>query len=83
MILAAIMLSALVYADDAIRFAEPEIRLWPNMNDPRPESWNPRADGFHRVTNIHNPSITVFLPAKAKPMEPRSLSALGEVISIW
>ena len=56
------------FADDSIRFSEPEIHLWPNGapgSETAPETWNPSTDGFHRVTNIHNPSITVFLPAKA------------------
>jgi endo-1,4-beta-xylanase len=29
-----------------------------------PETWNPSPDGFHRVTNINNPSFLVFLPPK-------------------
>jgi acetyl esterase/lipase len=61
---------ALACADDAIRFQEPEIRLWPNGapggDRQTAETWNPSTDGFHRVTNIHNPSITVFLPPKEK-----------------
>jgi acetyl esterase/lipase len=52
------------FADDSIRFSEPEIHLWPIEGQTEPETWNPSTDGFHRVTNIHNPSITVFLPAK-------------------
>ncbi len=67
-LLLALLLS---FSDDSIRFAEPEIHLWPNgapgsEGQTAPETWNPSKDGFHRVTNIHNPSITVFLPAKDK-----------------
>jgi acetyl esterase/lipase len=59
------------FADDSIRFSEPEIHLWPNgapgsEGRTAAETWNPSTDGFHRVTNIHNPSITVFLPPKEK-----------------
>jgi acetyl esterase/lipase len=60
-----LMLAGLALADDSIRFQEPEIRLWPT-EAPGQETWNPSTDGFHRVTNIHNPSITVFLPPKEK-----------------
>jgi hypothetical protein len=54
------------FADDSIRFSEPEIHLWPIEGQTEPETWNPSKDGFHRVTNIHNPSITAFLPPKDK-----------------
>ncbi len=65
----AMYLTTLAFADDSIRFAEPEIHLWPNgapgsEGQTAPETWNPSTDGFHRVTNIHNPSITAFLPPK-------------------
>jgi acetyl esterase/lipase len=58
-------------ADDALRFENPQIQLWPNgapgsEGQTAAETWNPSTDGFHRVTNIHNPSITVFLPPKEK-----------------
>lgn len=61
----------LALADDSVRFDAPEIRLWPNgapgsEGQTSPETWNPSTDGFHRVTNIHNPSLTVFLPPKEK-----------------
>jgi acetyl esterase/lipase len=67
----ALVFSPLALADDSIRFQEPEIHLWPNgapgsEGQMSPETWNPSTDGFHRVTNIHNPSITVFLPPKEK-----------------
>jgi acetyl esterase/lipase len=66
-----VLFSALfVFADDnALRFNEPVITLWPNgaPGSPAtipPEEWNPVTDGFHRVKNIHSPSLTVFLPPK-------------------
>jgi endo-1,4-beta-xylanase len=58
-------------ADNALVFKEPVVTLWPNgaPGSPSPipaEEWNPSTDGFHRVKNIHNPSLTVFLPPKDK-----------------
>ncbi len=58
-------------AADSLSFSQPEIRLWPNgapgsAGSISPETWNPSTDGFHRVTNIHQPSLTVFLPPKDK-----------------
>src|SRR6516162_5597865 len=60
---------ALADTDNAIYFKEPVITLWPNgaPGSPAPvppEEWNPVTDGFHRVKNIHNPTLTVFLPPK-------------------
>src|SRR5882757_2237436 len=58
-------------AVDSLSFSQPEIRLWPNgapgsEGITTPEKWNPSTDGFHRVTNIHNPSIVAFLPPAGK-----------------
>jgi acetyl esterase/lipase len=58
-------------AGDALSFSRPEIPLWPNgapgsEGQTSAEKWNPSTDGFHRITNINNPSITVFLPPKAE-----------------
>jgi endo-1,4-beta-xylanase len=66
-----LLLSALpaFAAGDALHLNQPVVNLWPNgapgspANIP-PEEWNPSTDGFHRVKNIHNPSLTVFLPPK-------------------
>ncbi|MEO7891206.1 MAG: alpha/beta hydrolase [Vicinamibacterales bacterium] len=60
-----------VHAQEALKVSQPEIRLWPNgapgsEGKTSAETWNPSPDGFHRVTNVHNPSITVFLPPKDK-----------------
>lgn len=56
---------------NAIDLHAPEIALWPkgapgSENVQAKEEWNPSTDGFHRVKNIHQPSITVFLPPKEK-----------------
>jgi endo-1,4-beta-xylanase len=58
-------------AADSLSFSQPEIRLWANgapgsEGITSPETWNPTTDAFHRITNIHNPSIVVFLPPKEK-----------------
>jgi endo-1,4-beta-xylanase len=58
-------------AGDSLTFTEPVVKLWPNgaPGSPAaipPEEWNPSTDGFHRVKNIHNPTLTVFLPPKDK-----------------
>lgn len=67
----ALIFSTLALADDSIHFTEPEIHLWPHgapgsEGQTSPETWRPSTDGFHRVTNINNPSITVFLPPAGK-----------------
>lgn len=66
------LLLAVGFADaaDSLSFAEPEIHLWANgapgsEGKTSPETWNPSTDGFHRVTNINNPSITAFLAPEA------------------
>jgi endo-1,4-beta-xylanase len=58
-------------AADALKFSQPEIRLWPNgapgsEGITAAETWNPSTDGFHRVTTINDPSMVVFLPPKGK-----------------
>ena len=58
-------------AEDKLVFNRPEIRLWPNgapgsEGNTSPETWNPSTDGFHRVTNINDPSMVAFLPPKAE-----------------
>src|SRR3954468_8158188 len=51
--------------------AQPEIPLWPN-GAPGSEGITEKEidivsdDGMHRIKNVHNPSITVYLPAKEK-----------------
>jgi len=58
-------------AEDKLVFSRPDIRLWPNgapgsEGQTSAETWNPSTDGFHRVTNINDPSMVVFLPPKAE-----------------
>ena len=67
------VLCALAHGADpnAIDLKAPEIALWPNgapgsEGVTAKEEWMPSTDGFHRVRNIHRPSITVFLPPKDK-----------------
>jgi acetyl esterase/lipase len=70
-VLAAFAFVAVAGAADILTFSQPEIRLWPNgapgsVGITSPETWNPSTDGFHRVTNINNPSVVAFLPPKSK-----------------
>jgi endo-1,4-beta-xylanase len=56
---------------NSIDLHAPEVALWPkgapgSENVQAKEEWNPSTDGFHRVKNIHQPSLTVFLPPKDK-----------------
>jgi endo-1,4-beta-xylanase len=57
-------------AEDSLRFSQPEIPLLTDAElasaPGAPEKWNPSTDGFHRITNIHKPSMFVFLPPKEK-----------------
>ncbi len=68
-----LMFLPLAHAADpnAINLKAPEIALWrhgaPGSESvPAKEEWMPSTDGFHRVRNIHQPSLTVFLPTKEK-----------------
>jgi acetyl esterase/lipase len=59
------------FAADVLTLSQPEIRLWSgdapgSEGKTAPETWNPSTDGFHRVTNINQPSFFVFLPPKEK-----------------
>lgn len=67
-----LLLTAFLNAEDALRFSQQEVRLWPH-GAPGSEGhsgiapvWRPSTDGFHRITNIHDPSLVVFLPPKEK-----------------
>jgi acetyl esterase/lipase len=58
-------------SEDVLDLKAPQIYLWPkgapgSEGVTAKEQWLPSKDGFHRVTNVHNPSITVFLPPKIK-----------------
>ena len=51
----------------------PIVQIWPGVapgseGKTAPERWveGSRPDAMHRVTDIHNPSLTIYLPAKAK-----------------
>ena len=72
-LLCIVALCALARAADpnSIDLKAPEIKLWPNgapgsEGVTAQEEWIPSTDGFHRVRNIHQPSMTVFLPPKDK-----------------
>jgi acetyl esterase/lipase len=55
------------FAADSYDMGVPRIYLWAaSTTASGPEEWMPGTDGFHRVRNIHSPSIFVFLPPKEK-----------------
>lgn len=79
--LASLLLSTNGIAADAPKLGGQEIPLWPagapgSEGKTAKERWitraeavpgeEPAVDALHRVTDIHNPSITVFLPPKQK-----------------
>lgn len=58
---------------DAFTPSAPMIKIWPGVapgseGKVTPEKWveGGTPDIFHRVTNIHEPSLTLYLPAKDK-----------------
>ncbi len=62
----------------------PMIRIWPGVapgseGKTAPERWveGGRPDAFHRVTDIHVPSITIYLPAKDKAIGTAVIIAPG------
>ena len=57
--------------DGALDLKAPVIPLWlhgapGSEGKTAPERWISQNDAFHRVTDIHNPSLTVFLPPAGK-----------------
>ncbi len=78
----ALILSA---ATDPYVMKGPVVVLWPHgapgseAKSGVPERWVEGAtpDAFHRVTDIHNPSITVLLPAKDKATGAACIIAPG------
>jgi acetyl esterase/lipase len=67
-LLALLLAPAALSADDA----PPEVPLWPNgapgseQRKDEKEVKNVQKNGEYTVTNVHNPSLTVFLPPKDK-----------------
>ena len=61
------------------------IRIWPGVapgsegKENVPERWveGGTPDAFHRVTDIHNPSLTIYLPAKVKATGAACIIAPG------
>lgn len=60
-------------AAEAFVTSAPMIKIWPgeapgSEGKTAPERWveGGRPDAFHRVTDIHSPSLTIYLPAKDK-----------------
>src|SRR4051812_16384001 len=58
---------------DAFKTDAPMIKIWPGVapgseGKTAPERWveGGKPDAFHRVTDIHVPSLTIYLPRKEK-----------------
>ena len=68
-----LMLAASAFAaSSAFETKAPVVRIWPGVapgseGKTTPERWIEGAtpDQFHRVTDIHTPTLTVYLPAKS------------------
>src|SRR3954451_1690131 len=70
---AAIVIFSACGAESALTMQGPAVMLWPNgapgsEGKTAPERWiaGSSPDAFHRVTDIHKPSIIVYLPPKEK-----------------
>jgi endo-1,4-beta-xylanase len=67
-LLAALVVPALVFADDQ----HPEVPLWANgapgfeNRKDEKEVKSVQKSGEYKITNVHNPSLTVFLPPREK-----------------
>src|SRR5262245_18136729 len=61
----------------------PMIKIWPGVapgseGKVTPEKWiDSNTDPFHRVTNVHEPSLTVYLPPKDKAVGTAVIVAPG------
>ena len=65
--------ASLLAAPEPFVTTAPMIRIWPGVapgseGKTAPERWveGGRPDAFHRVTDIHVPSLTIYLPSKDK-----------------
>lgn len=69
-LLAISVLATTLYGEDSLNIPQPEVTLWSDTElgtvASGKEKWNPSTDGFHRITDIHKPSMFVFLPPKEK-----------------
>jgi endo-1,4-beta-xylanase len=67
-----LLLAAVGRATDETPAAPPEVPLWPNgapgfeNRKDEKEVKNARTNGEYNITNVHNPSLTVFLPPRDK-----------------
>ncbi len=73
--LAALVVStaALMASPEAFKTDAPMIKIWPGVapgseGKTAPERWveGGKPDAFHRVTDIHQPSLTIYLPPQGK-----------------
>jgi endo-1,4-beta-xylanase len=70
--LALLLLAPVGRADEPSKAKPPEVPLWPNGapgsegRKGEKEIKNDKPNGEYTITNVHNPSLTVFLPPKEK-----------------
>jgi endo-1,4-beta-xylanase len=77
--------AAAVFASpDPFKTDAPMIPIWPGVppgseGKTAPERWveGGTPDAFHRVTDIHNPSLTIYLPPKSKATGAACIIAPG------
>jgi len=70
-VIVSFILVGMTFAQTATPPPAPTVELWPEGKMPgqgakEPEAEVPRNDGFHRITNVSRPTLTVF-PAPRKP----------------
>jgi endo-1,4-beta-xylanase len=76
--------AALHASPDPFVTSAPMVKIWPGVapgseGKVTPEKWveGGTPDAFHRVTNIHEPSLTLYLPARDKASGTAAIIAPG------
>ena len=87
MIRAAITIGLLVVAGDAVAQAPEEIRLWPGKapgseNWTRPEVITTSSAGDRTISNVSDPTVTVFLPSQGSATGTAVVVAPGGALRV-
>ena len=87
MIRTVIAIGLLAIASDAIAQAPEEIRLWPGKapgseNWTRPEVVTTSPAGDRTISNVSDPTVTVFLPSQASATSPAVVVAPGGALRV-
>jgi acetyl esterase/lipase len=76
--------TATLASPDPFKTDAPMIKIWPGVapgseGKTAPERWveGGKPDAFHRVTDIHSPSLTIYLPPKEKAKGTACIIAPG------